>query len=640
MATADAPGVAAIDPTIRAKYIEERNKRLRTEGAAQFIKLSESARFSHLANDPWVNHEHLNALPSPLPSGSSTKFLILGAGYGGLLFAVRLIEAGFSANDIRLVDDAGGFGGTWYWNRYPGLMCDIESYVYMPLLEETGYMPRRKYSYGPELREQAERIAGKWSLQDKCLFRTKVHSAQWSDDEKRWTVRMTEKRGPGVEARDVVVEAQYLLSASGALTEPHMPNVPGLDAFDGKLFHAARWDYSITGGTPEDWTLDKLKNKRVGIIGTGATAVQLVPQLAKWAKELYVFQRTPSSVDIRGQKETDPLEWERITAKKGWQKDRSENLISYQMNAPDGDNLVNDSWTRMPGYAAAFGAPGIVALEEMPQHVTRLHEWDSERGERVRARVGDIVKDKTTADKLKPWYPVWCKTPTFHDDYLPAFNQTHVKLVDTNGKGVENFTGSGIQVGGTEYPVDVLIMGTGFASPVAGSGSPAHRAGIKVFGREHLSLDDKWTRKGASTLHGVATHGFPNFFFPGPSQIGVTVNIRYVLDTLASHIATILSTAERVSKSESCEKLMIEVTEEAEESWSTEILTRAAWFVGVLGCTPGFINNEGEKDRPAETEEQIKAARGAPWGEGMLSYNEVLKAWTEEGRLKGLDVTA
>ncbi|PSN73351.1 phenylacetone monooxygenase [Corynespora cassiicola Philippines] len=642
MASNDAPGVAATDPVIRAKYIEERNKRLRAEGSTQFIKLSDSTRFSHLANDPWADHANLNALPSPLPSGSSVKFLILGAGYGGLLAAVRLMDEGYSAADIRLVDNAGGFGGTWYWNRYPGLMCDIESYVYMPLLEETGYMPRQKYSHGAELREQAERIAEKWDLQDKCLFRTKVHSAEWSDDEKRWTVKMTEGRGPKTsgEARDVVVKAQYVLSASGALTEPHMPNVPGVETFQGQLFHASRWDYGITGGSPEDWTLEKLKGKRVGIIGTGATAIQVVPQLARWAKELYVFQRTPSSIDVRGQKNTDPVEWEKITKTKGWQKHRSENLISYQMNTPNGEDLVNDSWTRMPAYSAAFGAPGVIALEEMPQHVTRLHDLDVERANRVRARVDEVVKDKTTAEKLKAWYPVWCKTPTFHDDYLPAFNQPNVKLVDTDGKGVEKFTETGVTAGGTDYPIDVLVMGTGFVSPLAGTGSPAHRAGIKIFGRGHLSLDDKWSQQGASTLHGVATHDFPNLFFQGPSQIGLTVNVRYVLDTLSSHIATILSTAEREAGNASREKLTIEVTKAAEEAWSLEILKRAPWFVGMVGCTPGFINVEGEKDRPVGTEEQIKSARGAPWGEGILGYIEKLSEWKKEGGLQGLEIAA
>ncbi|KAI8931842.1 hypothetical protein NX059_010748 [Plenodomus lindquistii] len=641
MAFTDAPGVAAIDPVTRAKYIEERNKRIRSEGAAQFIKVSETARFSHLADDPWVDHEHLNALPSPLPSGAFVKFLIVGAGYGGLLLAVRLIQAGFSADDIRLVDHAGGFGGTWYWNRYPGLMCDIESYVYMPLLEETGYMPRQKYSHGPELREQAERIAEMWHLQDKCLFRAKTESAEWSEAEKRWTVRITEKRGPiGKEnARDVVVKAQYLLSASGALNHPHMPNVPGVNDFNNKVFHAARWDYNVTGGAPNDWSLDKLKDKRVGVIGTGATAIQVVPQLAKWAKQLYVFQRTPSSVDVRGQKDTDPLEWEKMTAKKGWQKERSENLISYQMNTPNGDNMVNDSWTRMPAYAAAFGSPGIVGLDKMPEHVTRMHEWDVERSERVRARVDEIVKNKATAEKLKAWYPVWCKTPTFHDDYLPAFNQPNVQLVDTDGKGIDRLTENAVVSGGTEYPVDVLVLGTGFASPVAGNGSPAYRAGMKIFGRDHLSIDDKWTQKGASTLHGVATHDFPNLFFLGASQGGITVNIRYVLDTQASHIANLLSKAEQENGQGAGDKTTVEVTTEAEEAWSAEILARAGWYIGLLGCTPGFLNNEGENEKRTETADQIKAARGAPWGEGMLSYCKQLKDYIEQGYRSGLEVT-
>lgn len=294
------------------KFSLEAAKRLRPDGLAQFVRLqdSSSARIRALAQDPWADHAALNAAPQ-VPDGSKTKFLILGAGYGGLLYAVRLLEAGLarSPEDIRFVDAAGGFGGTWWWNRYPGLACDIESYTYMPLLEETGYMPSKKYVLGPELLEHAGRIVDKWDLKGRALFRSTVKAVRWDEGEQSWSAEVTEGRGPEEASRKLTLKGEYLIVASGILTNPHVPKVPGLDEFSGPLFHTARWDYGVTGGSFEDATLTGLEGKRVGIIGTGATAIQVVPKLAKYAKELYVFQRTPSTVSWRGQRPTDPEEW-------------------------------------------------------------------------------------------------------------------------------------------------------------------------------------------------------------------------------------------------------------------------------------------------------------------------------------------
>ncbi|KAJ7250306.1 flavin-binding monooxygenase-like family protein [Mycena rebaudengoi] len=633
------PGVAAPDPAIQQKYIEERNKRLRPEAGAQFLKLAESTEFKYLHEDPWVDHAAVNAKSPVIKDGDDVKFVILGAGFGGLLFAARLIDAGFKPADIRLVDEAGGFGGTWYWNRYPGLMCDVESYIYMPLLEETGYMPQFKYAYGTELREHAERIASKWGVADKALFRTRYHDVEWDDADKRWKLKVTENRGPREPKREIQFKAQYVFLASGLLHEPQIPRLPGFDQFEGKYFHTSRWDYEATGGTDKEWSLEKLKDKRVGIIGTGATAVQVVPHLAKWAKHLYVFQRTPSSVDVRGQRPTDPEEWTtKIAASKGWQRSRSANFNTYITNAPVGENLVDDEWTRISSYCAIIGGPGngILPPEQVPQHIAALHARDLVRTEKVRARANEIVKDPETAEKLKAWYPSWCKRPTFHDDYLPAFNQPNVTLVDTDGKGVDALTKEALVANGTTYPIDLLVLSTGFHGPGAGSGAPSQRGSIRVIGRNGRSMDDKWVEEGAATLHGIATHDFPNFFFPGPSQAGVTANFTYALELLASHAATTLAEAEgRVANSS---KLTVEVTKEAEEAWSMQILMRAAWFAGIPGCTPGYLNDEGSRDNAGDMQAQMKAARAAPWGEGIISFAEQLKSWRSEGGLKGFQI--
>ncbi|KAJ7913496.1 hypothetical protein B0H13DRAFT_490007 [Mycena leptocephala] len=630
--------VAVADPTVRQRYIEERNKRLRPDGIKQFLKLADSAEFKYLQDDPWVDHAALNAQIPSVSDGDQIKFLVLGAGYGGLL-AVHLIEAGFNAADIRLVDVAGGFGGTWYWNRYPGLMCDIESYIYMPLLEETGYMPKFKYAYGTELREHADRIAEKWGLTDRALFRTLCHDAVWDDAAKRWTVQFTESRGPTEPKREIELKAQYLFVASGTLNAPRIPRLPGFDQFKGQHFHTSRWDYGTTGGSQGDWTLEKLKDKRVGIIGTGATAVQVIPQLAKWAKHLYVFQRTPSSVDVRGQRPTDPDEWNnKIAHTKGWQLARSENFNSYLTNAPIREDLVNDGWCRMPSYCGILGTRGILTPDKIPEHIAKLHAYDLERAERIRARTNEVVKDTETAEKLKHWYPAWCKRPAFHDDYLLAFNRPTVTLMDTDGKGVEALTKDAVVVNGTTCPIDVLVLSTGYAVSVENdSGSPAQRAGIKVVGRNGLTMDEKWIQQGASSLHGVSTHGFPNLFFPGPNQTGVTANFTYTLSLLASHVAKIVAEAER--RVDRSDKLTVEVTKAAEEAWAGEVLMRAAAFSTMSGCTPGFMNREGARNK-GNMQEQMKAARAAPWGEGVVSFMEVIRAWEAEGGLKGLEIVA
>jgi cation diffusion facilitator CzcD-associated flavoprotein CzcO len=623
---------------IQQKYAEERAKRLRADGVEQYIILNNSDKFKHFQADPWIDPHAAVGAPA-LEDGSRCKALILGAGFGGLLFAVRLIQAGIDADGIRLVDTAGGFGGTWYWNRYPGLMCDVESYVYMPLLEEMDYMPKHKYAYGPELREYAESIAEKWELKDKTLFQMGVSSLTWDDEEKEWVVKLAPE-GKGDGKGDITVRSQFVISASGVLNQPKLAGLPGMENFQGHSFHTSRWDYAYTGGSPTDPSLTNLKDKRVGILGTGATAVQAVPHLAKWAKELYVFQRTPSAVDIRDNRPTDP-EWyaREVQGKKGWQRERMENFNAHMTNttSPPEIDMVSDGWTKMRSYGGLIGTTAKVTMENVPAHVGTLHALDFPRQERVRARVDEIVKDKTTAQKLKAWYPSWCKRPCFHDDYLPAFNRPNVTLVDTDGKGVDKITEAGIEVSNTEYALDLLIYSTGYRPP--GIGSPAFRAGMKVFGRGGVSLDEKWAAN-VSTLHGVIRRDFPNFFYPGPSQAGATANQVFILDNLSTHVAYIISESAKTQGPGPKDRITIEPTQEAEEEWAMQILSRAASFAGLAGCTPSYINREGEMDQIKGMEEQMKAARAAIWGQGVADYVSVIEGWRSEGGLKGLEVKA
>jgi cation diffusion facilitator CzcD-associated flavoprotein CzcO len=512
---------------------------------------------------------------------------------------------------------------------------------YMPLLEEMGYMPKHKYAYGTELREYAESIADRFELRDKTMFRVEMKNLTWDDNEKEWIVKMTQTR-TGHEDSQLTVRALFVIAASGLLNCPQLPGIPGIEKFRGHGFHTSRWDYNYTGGSPADPSLAKLKEKTVGIIGTGATAIQAVPHLGKWAKELYVFQRTPSSVDERGNRPTDVEWWTReIAGQKGWQRRRNDNFNAFITNAspPPPVNMVDDAWTKMPSFSGLVGGPPLVTMDTVAARVGALHALDFPRQERIRHRVEQIVKDKEVADKLKAWYPGWCKRPCFHDDYLPTFNLSNVTLVDTDGKGVDSITENAVVVGGMEYKVDLLIFSTGFRSPSSGA-SPGFRAGISIVGRDGQSLDEKLAG-GGSTFHGVLSRGFPNLFWPGPLQAGASGNQIFVLDQLATHIAYIVSESARRAAQEQklVQKFSIEPTAEAEEEWAMQILYRAAAFAGLAGCTPSYLNREGEMDRISKPEDQIKAARAAIWGEGIMGYVETIEGWRKQGNLGGLEVT-
>ncbi|KAH8882310.1 pyridine nucleotide-disulfide oxidoreductase-like protein [Thozetella sp. PMI_491] len=641
------PSEAALKlAALQQRYSEEAAKRYRSDGLAQFVQLqhAEDDRLRALGDDPWADHAALNAA-NPVQDGTTYKYLILGTGYGGLLIAVRLIQHGAAtADDIRFVDTAGGFGGTWYWNRYPGLHCDVESYTYMPLLEETGYVPTHKYASGVELREHADRIASQWNLTDKALFRTQVKASSWDDSTQLWTTEVTEGRGPSAEPVSRKIRSEYIIQAPGVLSKPQLARIPGLETFGGELLHTARWDYGVSGGSPENQVLTGFEGKRVGIIGTGATAVQVVPSVAKYAKEFYVFQRTPSSVNWRGQKPTDPEEFRtKIAHGKGWQLERMANLARYNANAPRPDdvNLVNDAWTELTSYCAIVGSPtwGIIepTPEKIGEHLGRLLAMDVPHAERIRARVDEIVKDPDTASKLKGWYPTWCKRPTFSDLYLQAFNQPNVHLVDTDGKGVTAITKDGAVVGDKEYPLDVIILATGYRTPAEGGGSPAVRAAIDISGRGGKSLHEKWETQGASTLHGVTSNSFPNLFFASPSQSAATGNFVMALEVTFAHVAHIIAEAER--RAGAGKRAIVEAAVEAEEAFAGEIMRRAAFFSTVTVCTPGYLTSEGEFSKHAQDPaHMMKAARAGLWTEGMQAWMDHLQAWRDEGTLQGLTV--
>lgn len=313
---------------------------------------------------------------------------------------------------------------------------------------------------------------------------------------------MTTGRGEGGKEKSTLsVNADICVLAGGIFPHPQVPKISGLKDFEGDMFHTARWDYAVTGGSSEDAfsELYGFRGKHVGYIGTGATAIQAVPEVAKYAKELFVFQRTPSQVNARNQSCTDPKQWtERIATGPGWQKTRVENLAQHiSRNLPEGSvDLVDDVFSRLQAYCAIYGSERFIGLtpDKIPEYLEHIQAWNADHNDKARARISTVVDDKSTAEKLTPWYPTWCKRPTFSDAYLQAFNKPNVHLVDTDGKGIDGITRHAIVANGQEYPVDVLILSTGYRSPFVGGGDPAARTGINVVGRFNLNLSDKWKR--------------------------------------------------------------------------------------------------------------------------------------------------
>ena len=396
---------------LRQKYAFERDRRLRADGIAQYLEIA--GPFAGFANDPWCDP---NFTRDPL--SDEVDVAIIGAGFGGLLTAARLRELG--VRSVRLIDKAADVGGTWYWNRYPGIACDVESYVYMPLLEELGYIPTEKYAKGDEIFAHCRRIAEHYDLYRAACLQTEVSEVRWDSALSRWII--STNHGDSMRAR-------FVAMANGYLQKPKLPGIEGITAFQGHAFHTSRWDYDYTG--PD---LAKLSDKRVGIIGTGATAIQCVPHLARSAEHLLVFQRTPSTVDVRGNRPTDPG-WS-ADLEDGWQHRRIENFQLLTAGGEAEEDLVNDAWTSIVEKLFMMRQTKVAGMSD-EERLRTADMADFAKMEEIRARVDSIVTDRGTAKALKPWYGYFCKRPCFHDEYLQTFNRHNVTLIDTQGRGVE-----------------------------------------------------------------------------------------------------------------------------------------------------------------------------------------------------------
>ena len=600
----DSAGIDGLgfDPAaLKTKYLAERDKRIRKDGNDQYVNMT--GDFAHYIDDPYIERVDRE------PLTDHAHIVVIGGGFGGLLAGARLRDAGVDAGDIRLIEKGGDFGGTWYWNRYPGAACDIESYVYLPLLEETGYMPVERYTRAPEILEHSRRIARQYGLYDRACLQTEVTSMHWDEAARQWVIETN---------RGDRMTADFVVMSNGPLNRPKLPGIPGVETYKGHSFHTSRWDYDYTGGTAAGG-LDKLKGKRVGIIGTGATAVQCVPHLAEGADELIVFQRTPSSIDVRDNHETDE-DWAK-ELKPGWHKHRMENFNTLVSGGFAAEDLVMDGWTHIIRNLLFIASQkGNENLS--PAKLMELAEIaDYQKMESIRDRVDDVVTDDATAAALKPWYRQFCKRPCFHDDYLPAFNRDNVTLVDTDGQGVEAITETGVVANGQTYEVDCLIYATGFEVGT----DYVRRSGYDVAGRDGVLLSDHW-KGGFRSLHGIHVHKFPNMFVMGTVQAGFTANYPHLLDEQAQHIGYL------VKEATDRQLRTLELTAEAESSWVQTIVEKARLREDFFAeCTPGYYNNEGKlSDR---------AQQNNSYGGGPDAYFAIIDSWRKSGKLEGLDAS-
>ena len=581
------------------KYIAERDKRLRPDGNAQYLEIR--GHFDDYLEDPYM------PVVARAAKTDHVTFAFVGGGFAGLVTCARLIEAG--VDNVRIIEKGGDFGGTWYWNRYPGAQCDTASMVYMPLLEETGHMPTEKYAHAPEILAQCQRIGKKYGLYDNALFHTEVTNLAWDETQSRWVIETN---------RGDRFTADFIGLGTGPLHVPKLPGIPGIESFKGKAFHTSRWDYAYTGGDPQGAPLDRLADRRVAIIGTGATAVQVVPHLAGACKHLYVVQRTPSSVDVRANAPLDPA-WFAEVATPGWQQRWLENFTDNQAGGNAREDLVQDGWTDL----ARRIREKIITLppaERTPQNMLAAYEdADFEKMEEIRARASAVVKDKETAEKLKAWYRQLCKRPCFHDAYLQAFNTPGVTLVDTDGKGVERITEKGFVVAGREYEVDCIIYASGFEVGTAYE----RRAGFDLVGRCGKKLSEAWA-EGMQSLHGIHVHDFPNAFFVQPTQgANLISNIPHNLTEAGRTIAQVIAHARKTGARE------VEVTREAQDAWVALLLKGMGRMIGSPDCTPGYYNNEGQDPGPA-------ARLNVGYPAGPSAYFKYLAGWRDSGRYEGL----
>ena len=568
------PAGAVFNAAEQAKYREFKEDR---RGAADYMAME--GEFSRYLEDVYsadpVAREALD---------DECEILVVGAGFAGLLLWYKLQDAGFT--DVRFCEKGGDVGGTWYWNRYPGIACDVEAYSYLPLLEEMGYVPSMRFASGFEIMEYCQNLAEKFGFYDHCLFHTTVDRTEWDEDTARWTVYTD--RGDAMKAR-------YVILANGILTTPQLARIDGMETYQGDSFHTSRWDYNID-----------LAGKKVGIIGTGATAVQVIPEIAKVVGDLYVFQRTPSSIDIRDQRATTDEERERWAQEENWAKKRRARFAKIST----GRTALQANEDYLSGKVDDFRERKVHATKLAPEELVQKQlDTNFRIMEQIRARVDAVVEDPATAEALKPYYPYGCKRPTFHDEFLPTFNRPNVHLVDTAPVGVQEINERGIVHDGKQYDLDVIIYATGFQWMATSTFN-------MIKGRGGRTLRDKWQEEGTKTFLGLHSEGFPNLFIvSGPQGGGGSFNFTAAIDQHADYVLWMLETLREQGMN------IVDIKSEPEEQYAEHCKQADIATAPLRDCIT-YYNGHGEAEPGS-----LAYYGGGRWHKWRIQAQETLEPY-------------
>lgn len=486
--------------------------------------------------------------------------LVVGAGFAGLYTVHRARALGL---DVQGIEAADGVGGTWYWNRYPGARCDVESLEYSysfddDLQQEWEWSER--YATQPEILRYLEHVADRFDLRRSFAFGTRVLSATWSDDTRRWTVTTD---------TDDVYEARFVVMATGCLSVPIDPQIPGLHTFGGELYWTSRWPHD----EPD------LAGKRVGIVGTGSSAVQSIPLLAERCGSLTVFQRTPTYAVPAHNRPLDPDEVAEV--KRSYAELREANRqmsIGAGSRVPriDASVLEADEGTRQKRFEAAWewgGLPFLGAFNDL----LLSPDANETAAEFVRAKIREQVADPEVADRLTPSHVIGCKRLCVDTGYYATFNEDHVRLVDVGATPIEEVTPEGVRVGGEDVELDVLVMATGFDAMTGALDR------IEIRGRDGRSLREAWA-DGPKTYLGLQVHGFPNLFtVTGPGSPSVLTNM---VVSIEHHVDWITDVIEHLDATGAT---TIEAEPAAQEEWVgyvnavadlTLFPTCGSWYLG------------------------------------------------------------
>ena len=486
--------------------------------------------------------------------------VVVGAGFAGLYAHHRLRQLGLTVQGYEAAADV---GGTWWWNRYPGARCDVESmdycYSFSPELEQDWTWSER-YATQPEILRYVNHVADRFDLRRDIRFETRVTGATWDETAQRWHI---------VTDRGDSVSAQFCVMATGCLSAAKQPEIDGIDAFRGPTFHTGRWPHEGV-----DFT-----GLRVGIIGTGSSGIQSIPVIAQQAAHVTVFQRTPN---FTMPAKNAPLDPESVHARKARYREHRqamrESRAGVVVPMPEDSALSVDADAREARFAAAWETGTLYGMVSAYNDLLIDRDANDTAAEYVRSRIRDIVADPEVADRLSPRnHPFGTKRPCLDTEYYATYNRDNVTLVDVRSTPIVEIASAGVRTTTDEYTLDAIVFATGFDAMTG------PLLGPDITGVGGATLRDKWAA-GPRTYLGIATAGFPNLFtITGPGSPSVLVNMMVAIEQHVDWVAECIAYlgARGVAS--------IDATVEAEDRWVRHVNevanltlfpTANSWYMG------------------------------------------------------------